>query len=425
VSPKNLLYLQGTLLQKCKTIRNLIMATVNLYLKKPNADEDTLIYISIFHDGKRIKISSGESINPKYWLIEKKQVSKAYQGSTELNDELNTMKADVEAIIREAKSLHLEITSEYIKQKFNEIYKKEKTSKDFFDYYDVFLETGKSTKKPSVIQGYRANKKHLLDFEKYTNSKITFDKMDMNFYDRFIEYLISQCGFMNNSVGNHVKKIKAFLNFAKERGINTFTAYSKFKVFKEASQKISLTEDDLRKIIDVDLSNNRTLSRGRDLFLIQCFTALRYSDLVKLKPENFKGNFIIIQVQKTKTDLTIPIIPRLQNILKNFQDKNFKVTNKDLNKYLKEIGWRAGVNEPTESVHYQAGKRIEITVPKYELITTHTGRRTFVTLSSERGMRSEVTKRITGHKDKGSFDIYIKLSDKALYEEMMRVWGDF
>jgi len=122
---------------------------------------------------------------------------------------------------------------------------------------------------------------------------------------------------MNNTVGNYVKHLKTFLKYAKERGYSINEQYSKFKVFKEDSQQVSLTENELKQIIEVDLSQTPRLQNVRDLFVIQCLTALRYSDLANLKPENFKGDYIIINAIKTKDNLIIPIVNKVKSIIKN------------------------------------------------------------------------------------------------------------
>ncbi|HEX8326654.1 MAG TPA: hypothetical protein VF629_03875 [Hymenobacter sp.] len=97
------------------------------------------------------------------------------------------------------------------------------------------------------------------------------------------------------------------------------------------------------------------------------------------------------------------------------------ITNQKLNEYLKELGQLAAINEPFELIRYRGGKRETTTMPKWEKMGCHTGRRTFVTLSLERGLRPEIIMKFTGHKDWKSFQRYVNITDSAVEREFRRV----
>ena len=83
----------------------------------------------------------------------------------------------------------------------------------------------------------------------------------------------------------------------------------------------------------------------------------------------------------------------------------------------------AGIDELTRTVSYSGSKKTESLQPKYKLISFHAARRTFVTLSLEKGMRAEVIMQISGHKDYRTFKKYIKITDKVKTDELNRIWN--
>ena len=99
------------------------------------------------------------------------------------------------------------------------------------------------------------------------------------------------------------------------------------------------------------------------------------------------------------------------------------ITNQKSNEYIKEIGGLAEVDELVSIEKFNGSKKLTITKQKYHLLTTHTARRTFVTLALEKGIRAEVVMAMTGHKNYKTFKKYIKITDKVMQNEMNRVWS--
>ena len=83
----------------------------------------------------------------------------------------------------------------------------------------------------------------------------------------------------------------------------------------------------------------------------------------------------------------------------------------------------AEINESVIVTKYRGLEKVEFLEPKYNFISSHTARRTFVTLSLEKGMRPETVMSITGHKDYKTFKKYIKLTDKVKMNEMNQIWS--
>jgi integrase len=189
------------------------------------------------------------------------------------------------------------------------------------------------------------------------------------------------------------------------------------------------------------LSKIKKYEQVRDAFCFACTTGLRYSDLAQLKREHIKEDEIILTVKKTKERLSIPLTPYSRAILDKYRMLRKPlpiISNQKMNYYLK--GWDeknksgkvikkhkgicelAGINEPVEIVRYRGAKREANIYPKYELVGVHTGRKTFATLSLEKGMSAEEVMSITGHKDYKSFKRYVKITEQRKKVVMLKAW---
>lgn len=227
------------------------------------------------------------------------------------------MKAEVEAIIREMEIMKKDINPTIVKEEFDRRYKNNNHSVGFYDYFDSFIESSKTTKSDGIILIYKILLKKLHAFEAKTNYKIDFDTIDLKFYDRFVHYLITVDALTNNTVGSYIKTLKTFMNWALDRGYHSNIVFKKFYKQNEEADTIYLTEEELNKIVTIDLSENPFLAEIRDAFLMLCFTSIRCSDLKSIKKENISDGFIKIITQKTKDGLKVPITKQIQRILDN------------------------------------------------------------------------------------------------------------
>lgn len=173
---------------------------------------------------------------------------------------------------------------------------------------------------------------------------------------------------------------------------------------------LSISEID--QICKVDLSNNERLQRVRDLFIIGAFTGLRISDFKRLEPSNIQGDTIHIRTQKTGEKVVIPLHYRIEDVLKN-NGGNFPtpISDQKFNVYLKELGELAEINQSITRIENKAGKDIEKTYKKYELLSSHVCRRSAATnlyLSDE--INTLDIMKITGHKSEKVFMRYIRVT---------------
>lgn len=389
------------------------MASVNFHLRDTKTTGKTSIILS-FNFGKRLKLSTGISIKTNEWDERKQRIKKTTTGCVDLNATLNRMEEDILTVYNKAVKDAKLITIDYIKGEFKKV-QGGIEEKDFHQFFAQFKEESKNKKTASTIKTYTVCYNVLKAYEKAKRKKITFDSIDLDFYRSLESYCFGVREFSTNYFGKVIKVLKTVLNEATERGINKNLAFrsSKFKRSAEASDHIYLNEGELELIYTTKLTGH--LERARDLFIVGCYTGLRFQDFSNIRHENIKDKCIYIKTTKTNEDVVIPIHPKVRALLNKYKDVYDTplppaYTNQVMNRHLKEIGKKAGLdNDELVSVN-KAGQRIEEQKKRYELISTHTARRSFATNTYLAGVQSIAIMKITGHKTETAFLKYIKVS---------------
>lgn len=403
------------------------MAVVNFYLKEAKKEKkETLIYMYFSYKGKRLKYSTGETIAPKHWNPETQSVRRSFTGSLEINGYLRSMREIVFKLYR----LHLingKIPSNTIlRSELNEeLNRLPKDRLGFFLVYDEFINTTTAKVHERTTKKYITLKKHLQAFQAKTRYPLDFETIDITFFDKLLLFYMNEMGLLNNTIGKYISTLKTFLNWATERGYNSKHDFKRFKAFKEDADIVFLEYEELMRLFNMNLEEKPRLERVRDAFCLGCFTGLRFSDIKQLKPEDIKKDIIIIKSYKTKETLRIPLNQFALSIIEKYiKEPKFLhvISNQKMNDYIKELCELAEITEAITLTKFRGVERIETTKPKYQLVSTHTARRTFVTLSLEQGMRPEIVMQITGHKSYKVFKKYIKITDRVKDSEMKRVW---
>lgn len=212
------------------------------------------------------------------------------------------------------------------------------------------------------------------------------------------------------------------------KGYNSHLFFEDFKPKLKSTQKkvIFLTPSEFKKFREFEIpANKKYLDRVRDVFLFQCFTGLRYSDVENLKKSDIKADFIEITTIKTSDSLRIELNKHSRKILEKYKDyvddKNRAlpvITNQKMNEYLKELAELVGINEPIRETYYIGNKRFDEVMPKYALLGTHAGRRTFICNALSLGIPPQVVMKWTGHSDYKAMKPYIDIADEIKINAM-------
>jgi len=228
--------------------------------------------------------------------------------------------------------------------------------------------------------------------------------------------MIFELDYSTNTVAKHIRVLKPIIADAYERHLTSYQFIgNRFKATTELTDTIYLNETELLKLYDLDLSNNPKLDKIRDLFILGCWTGLRFSDYSNIDPRDIQGDYLKIKTQKTKQLVVIPILGYVQKILEKYNGKTENnlppsISNQKMNEYLKDLGKLAEFNELIQQEYTKGGKSMVKNTRKYLLITTHTARRSFATNMYKRRVPTLSIMAITGHKTETSFMKYIRVN---------------
>jgi integrase len=399
---------------------------MRLHYRLDSKDHSGLRYIllDVIHKYKRIRVSTNIAIPPKSWNHNTERLYPKAPSADAYNKALESMLIQANNVYANCLIKSVPFEPEMIRQQLRAPAAKnaaETLESVFNDYIDSQAKNGV---RPGSITIYRTTLRHVLDYEKASGKPITFANTDTTFFDNFLTYLRSH-GFVDATVHKYVKSFKSFLLWASEkRGIDVHPAF-KFRMalkLKTDSDHIALTEREIHAIETLDTGANTRFAKARDLFLLQCYTGLRYSDAVLLTEQHIRGAEIQIDTVKTRQALKIPLHPNVSAILARHGGMAPKLSNQRANEYLKEVCKSAGLTDTVSRMAYRGAKREENRQPKYECVGTHTGRRTFVTNALQRGISADSIRKATGHKDLKSFDKYVRQTSESVGREFSEKW---
>lgn len=245
---------------------------------------------------------------------------------------------------------------------------------------------------------------------------ISIRSVDKVLLNQLISYMC-RIGLANSTQQTYFRVIKTFLSYCVQNGYIDQSILLFKPSFKEVKNDVVyLTRNELYRIYQLEIEND--IERVvRDVFCIQCFTGMRYSDTVNLKKENIKedifGKYISILTKKTTQRLKIYLNSTACEILERYDWTPPHYHMITMNKYLPGIAQKAGVDGNVEFIRFVGSKRVVEHFHKYECIKTHTARRTFICLAIENGISPSVIQSITGHRQLSSFERYIGIGDKS------------
>jgi len=422
------------------------MENVIFKLKEPqtripkNRQKKTLVYL-YFHFGfyeylndgtkryKPLKYSTGLKILPYYW--NDKPIYRAKQTKNFLYENFNTTLNNIESTIVD---LHRKLrndenipTPEKLRYELNVLLGKGPlTGKmNLVNFANTVINESingarltKGGKKisPFTIKSYNSTLNHLKKYQEEVNKEIDIDSIGLKFYKHFTEYF-NEKNYSTNTIGKNVKNLKVFLKEAYKRGITKNQDFldEDFRVIEEETEKIYLNDSELEKMYSKNLSNDKHLERVRDLFIVGCYTGLRFSDLKQIKPQNFIKNetHLKIKTQKTGVPVIVPLHWTIKEIIRKYNGElPPPISNQKMNKYLKKIGEKAKINNLESTSITKGGMRVDKTYKKYELITVHTARRSFATNMYLNNVQTVSIMKITGHKTEKAFLGYIRISQE-------------
>ncbi len=351
----------------------------------------------------------------KDWNIDKQVPNKKTENGKKLELEISKIKTKVIEAINN-NDINEEINSDWLKGLLNPVSKVNSLSDYLIDYIDYYLKVKTNEVKACTLQKYRVNQEWLKRFELHRKKKILIKEIGELFQMQFDEYSTS-VRYGNNTIARCIKFIKSVCNHAKNNGIETHPQLHGLKKSFQETTRVSLTEDEIQSIYNVELKEDY-LSNARDWLIISCETGQRVSDLLRFDKSmiftNKKVQFLHFTQHKGKKGSTpkpiiFPLTEKIKSILK-IRNGEFprKISSQKYNKYIKLVSEKAGVNTIVDGGKKdpKINRKITGKFEKFELVTSHIGRRSFATNNYGKTQTSNLMY-ATGHSTEKQFYEYV------------------
>jgi integrase len=413
--------------------RNIIFA---LESRKKNGivvTDNIPIRMRVVYGGQRIDFSTGYRIDTSKWDADKQRVkngctNKLKQSASEINADLLMYYTDIQNIFKEFEVQNINPSPEELKEVFANRYKQPETGQQIIEEkpkilfnvaFDEFIKEcgNQNSWGNATYEKFKAVRNHLKTFDE----KPSFEKINETWLTAYMNYLRTVCDMRNNTIEKQINYLKWFLRWSVKKGYNDNAIFDSFKPKLKNAQKkvIFLTWKELNQLRDFTIPETKKyLERVRDVFLFCCFTGLRHSDVYNLKRSDVKDNHIEITTIKTADNLIIELNIHSKTILDKYKAVAFEndkalpvISNQKMNDYLKELGELSEINEPVRETYYKGNQRIDEVMPKYALLGTHAGRRTFICNALSLGIPPQVVMKWTGHNDYKAMKPYIDIAD--------------
>lgn len=390
-----------------------------LHRRADTGREKTLRLI-VSRGGRKIPVSTTMKVKASQWSQKMQGVKAGTPGRTETNAALDALRAEANALaLRYPDDDDLKAA---LMERMGTA--PQEVEMTLMQHYDQFLDFKGSRVKEGTMKGFRVLQTHLTGY--------LGDRRDMKpsgvesgFIEDLQGYLLS-AGIANNTVNKHVSRLKTFLTWLHERGhLDTVPRVTPLPTAQ--SHVVRLTLDELAALRAADLSREQPgYKKARDLFLVQVYTGQRFGDVSKMKWSDLDGDKWHLAEEKTGVVHMVPLAAPALAIIEKYRGTSRplpRVSMQKVNDMLKEIGKLAGINAPVTLREAVGGEIVTRTAPKHEVLSTHVGRKTFISLMMEAGLSSKDLLGLT-HSDLRSLKHYAGASEDHVVKAMRAVFGD-
>ncbi|MDR1683241.1 MAG: site-specific integrase [Candidatus Symbiothrix sp.] len=409
----------------------------------PQKSDCKPIRARVTYGGCRVDLRIGYSIEPEKWDNATMRArpgfkNKYKQSGNEINKAILLCQEQIESIFTRFELWEKrQPNPEELKQEFGKylgkeskkpIDKKRSEEGNVFTVYDKFVNEQSLLNSWSKSHKNRhiTVKNHLFEYE----PNLTFEDVTKETLVGFLNELFDK-ELCNTTIHKLISYLRNFLHWAFDEGYYTGNQHEKFKPKlkgADGSHKtvIYLSWEELMILYNFKVPKEKQyLDRVRDVLCFCSFTGLRYSDTFNLSKTDVQKERISVITQKTVAPLYIELNDYSTKLLKKYESLPIKkalpvISNQKMNEYLKELGELAGLTAPTKVVHFRNNKRYEEIHPKYAVLTTHCGRRTFIVMAITLGIPIAVIMKWTGHKSYASMKPYIEIVDSLKEKEMKK-----
>lgn len=377
--------------------------------------------VRIILDGEMVNLGSSQlSVKKALWSNSTSRAKGRTADAIALNASLDALTASLYELFRKHEFEDY-LTAESFKTLFLGEEKEFSTILPVFDKYieSIKEKVGVSLRKGS-FQKYTIIRRDFVEFleTKYKRKDLGLLEFNSVVLKDFELFLVTEKNISHNTAQKKLKGIKTMVIYAQKRGIIQHDPFMDIRFHYKPVDRGFLTEEEVIKISDKDLSSLPRLELVRDIFLFSCFTGLAYIDVSNLTPEHIvslDGNdWIMTKRQKTSTTSNVLLLDIPKSIIQKYEGQTKRkgklfpiLSNQKMNSYLKEIADICGIKKN---------------------LTFHIARHTFATLCLSKGVPVESVSKILGHTNIKTTQIYARITNKKIEKDMMELAdkiGDF
>lgn len=405
-----------------------------------NKKSDSAIRCVVRFNNERVIFGTNLKIKSKFWNAKAQEAkSTTVFDASDINTKLNEIRTFINA---EFEKLDTYPVASYLKSRCLDFIGTEQKQEDAVERYfishlqsvtdgiesgDIRIQSGRNAGKRYSSNTTKTYKTALTIFrgmaEHFGKRDYLFTEIDKSFYESFQEYFYGHRKFSSGYFATMLRVLKSSMTMAQESGLHNNTAHASKHFVKPAyeSDTVYLSVNQLDALNNVQVSGH--LANARDIFLVGCWTGLRFSDFSELTIDDIKDEFIQVVTGKTGERVSIPCHPVIEQVIKRNNGKfPKKISNQKLNQYIKEVAALAKLTNIVSVRRNVGGEDIIEDIQFNKLITTHTARRSFATNMFKMGIPTFVIMAITGHRTESAFFRYIRVSGQEKAQMMREMW---
>ena len=413
------------------------MASVNFLYRSTKEKSNLNLRLLFRNNGKDyvFGVKTKVEISKHYWSKQHKKKSKDIDitnKQTEVNNELNKI---VNYVLKAFNSVNVEnINKEWLQTQIDNYYnpkKETKTPTNLIDYIDFYLDYRKNEITETNKSKCRVIKNKLIKYETFLKKKILIKNINDSFKNEFVNYQKERM-YSQNTIQREFVNIKTFCKHARYLGLETHPQLDSLRIDRQKVEKIYLTFEDLSKIENISKNQlTDSLDNAKDWLIISCYTGQRVSDFMRFTDEQIRiendKSLLEFTQKKTGKNMTVPLHPKVLEILKKRKGKfPYKISDQKYNDYIKEVCKIAEINQLTfgsKNTETEPNSKVfrkkSGTYKKWELVTSHIGRRSFATNFYGK-IPTTFLINITNHSSEAMFLNYIGKSNKDLAKETFK-----
>lgn len=398
--------------------------------------------------GQYYRKSTGETTPPKFWNQNAKRcrVTRDNPEGEIANTIIGKWDIAAQKTIEHFKEYKgLPTAPEFWAHFDSEYYKDDTGAKQdgyFTDFIEQYRDSITGVRAVNTVKKYTTTLNKLREYEAEKGHRLKFGDINIEFYNSFQRWAYKR-GHAVNTFGFFIKIIKRIMREAYYLGLSDNIRgieHRDFITANEDTDEIYLTDEEIEAIFtaeftpeairkefeeyaDMSPENMRrkisSLSLVRERFLIGAYSGLRVSDFSRLDALNFGDRTIKITTVKTGKPVVIPIHANIRKLFDEGFDPSVKISDQKMNKQLKELARLAGIKSEVIITESVAGKNVAKKYRKYDLVCTHTARRSFATNALKAGVPLSSISKILGHTKISTTEKYLRMSAEETAEALV------